>query len=117
MCSHLVSVCRGNVVVLCSQVGCCYNEVHVEVGIIILLNTGHDTITKTGLPSLQSEAVLRTKHTSGEYLGLEIIEKILCTFSKSMALSLNWKDSGEGSWTFSSSNLESSVYKQVNKSH
>lgn len=35
--SYLVPVCWGNVIVLCSQVRCCHNEVHVEIGVIILL--------------------------------------------------------------------------------
>lgn len=34
--AYLVSVCRRNVVVLCSQVGCCYNEVHMEIGVVVL---------------------------------------------------------------------------------
>ena len=34
---HLVPVCRGNVIVLCPEVGCSHDEIHMEVGVIILL--------------------------------------------------------------------------------
>lgn len=34
---HLVPVCRGNVIVLCPEVGCSHDEIHVEVAVIILL--------------------------------------------------------------------------------
>lgn len=34
---HLVPVCRGNVIVLCPEVGCGHDEIHMEVGVIILL--------------------------------------------------------------------------------
>lgn len=54
--SHLVSVCGRNVVVLCSQVRCCYNEVHVEVCIIILLETDDDNNQEwhnNGMPTTQ----------------------------------------------------------------
>lgn len=116
MCSHLVSVCGRNVIVLCSQVGGCHNEVHVEVGVVILSDT-NATIMRTGLASPRDEAVWTTKQTSGMHTGLETLKKRLGTFSKSMGLSLNWEDSGEGSWAFSSSNLESSVRTEVSKSH
>lgn len=34
---HLVPVCRGNVIVLCPEVGCSHNEIHMEIAVIILL--------------------------------------------------------------------------------
>lgn len=33
---HLVPVCRGNVIVLCPEIGCSHNEIHMEVAVIIL---------------------------------------------------------------------------------
>ena len=30
-------VCKENVIVLCPEIGCSHNEIHVEVGVIILL--------------------------------------------------------------------------------
>lgn len=38
--THLVPVCSGNVIVLCPEVGCSHNEIHMEVGVIILLWVG-----------------------------------------------------------------------------
>lgn len=34
--THLVSICWRNVIILCSQIGRCYYEVHVEICIIVL---------------------------------------------------------------------------------
>lgn len=31
-----MSVCRGNVIVFCSEIGCSYNEIYMEVVVIIL---------------------------------------------------------------------------------
>ena len=37
---HLVPVRRGNVIVLCPEVGCSHNEIHMEIAVIILLRWG-----------------------------------------------------------------------------
>ena len=37
---YLMPVCEGNVIVLCPEIGCSHNEIHVEVGVIILLLSG-----------------------------------------------------------------------------
>ena len=33
---YLMPICRGNVIVFCSEVGCSHNEIHMKVGVIIL---------------------------------------------------------------------------------
>ena len=50
---YLVFVCGGYVVVLCAQVGRCCDEVHVEVGVVILLELDRHELQLQRLGSWQ----------------------------------------------------------------